>query len=159
MQHLAALLFHQTAVNFDAMIELTPMSEVEHAPRRAGLRIVGTEDEAAHTGMQHCADAHHTGLERDIHRRPFEPVVIFVLCCHAHRDDLRVRGGVRLDDAAIDAGPYDFVVPDEHRADRYFADFSRNLRLGQRPPHAFLVSAAPAAHSHSIVAGGLPEIS
>ena len=58
-------------------------------------------------------------------------------------DGLIVTGGNEFSD-----GIY------QHGADRHLAQFSRDLRLLERQSHPALV-----VYSHSIVPGGLPEIS
>jgi hypothetical protein len=59
--------------------------------------------------------------------------------------------------------PAPALLIDQYRADRHFTGACRSLRAGQRTAHVAGVRIAAAdiaaVHSHSIVAGGLLEIS
>ena len=106
--------------------------------------------------MDDCAGTHDTGLERDIQIAAWQPVVAEALCRVAQGDDLGMGGRIVARDRRIEAASYDLAVLDHHGADRHLADgpaFSRQIERGL---HEGIVRAG---HSHSMVAGGLPEMS
>src|SRR5690606_28026179 len=77
----------------------------------------------------------------------------------AHRHDLRMRGRIMLGDVAVPAFADDMSFGiDDQRADRDLVVLAlRALGEGERMAHPVFV--VRRTHSHSIVAGGLPEMS
>ena len=74
--------------------------------------------------------------------------------CH----DFRMCGRVVILDRPIESPADDLAVTDYYRADRHLIDGHCDFGFSQRLLHEGLFFRAP-AHSHSIVAGGLPEMS
>src|SRR5690606_5959206 len=104
------------------------------------------------------ADAHHAGFQSNVQSGPGQPVVAELLPRRANRLHLGMGSRIVGCDRPIPALADHLFPQHQHRAHRHLA-----LRLGgisefQGAPHPGVVENA-AGHSHSIVAGGLPEMS
>ncbi len=118
---------------------------------------VATEDDARQAGMHHRPHAHGAGLERDVELAAREPVVALRGGRLAQRDYFRVGGGIRAGDGAVVAAADDASVLHHDGAHRHLARRGRLAREGERLAHVLLRRGG--AYSHSMVAGGLDEMS
>jgi len=135
------------------VIECRTVAEIDCTARRAGFRIIGAEDQSVDPCLHDDADAHSAGLQRDIQSCAVNAVILNGKTRCAQRDDLGVGAGVGIPNGAILSARKDFIAYDDDCTDRNFACRTSLFGLVQRLLHEAGV------YSHSIVAGGLPEMS
>src|SRR5215831_13267602 len=142
--------------------------QVHHAAACARLGVGGAEHHACYAGVHERPHAHDTRLQSDVERGPWQAIVAEALRCLAQRLNLCVRRWVMCRDRAIVALPHCLAVQHQHRADRHFTQLGGPGGEPQRHLHVTLVRSNVRCidgyrrlldHSHSIVAGGLPEMS
>ena len=141
------------------MIERSSVEQVEHRPGGAGERIGCTEDHARHARLHHRPGAHRTGLERDVQGGTGQTVVAEFRGRATQGDDLGVRRGVMTTNRPVPTLADDLAIQDHQRADRHFALVLGACGEPEGVLHVRQVLRADVAHSHSMVAGGLPEMS
>ena len=108
--------------------------------------------------MYHGSGTHRTGFQRNVQGCTIEAIITHTPGRIAQRLDLGMSSGVVGGDGTIPAKPDDRAIPDNERPDRHLAfGFSPRRQL-QRLTHVLQIDGR-ACHSHSMVAGGLPEIS
>jgi hypothetical protein len=153
-----AFVGHYTALNLDPMIQGRVLRDVENRTRCTGAWIARGKHQTLHSCMHHCACAHRAGLERYIQRGIEQTVVTQRLGCGAHGDHFSVSRGVVRADRSIPPFSDDHAVFDDDRADGNLTCPFGVARQLERALHERDV-VRHARYSHSIVAGGLPEMS
>ena len=121
----------------------------------AALRLGRTINQALDAGMYQRAYAHGAGFQRDIERATWESVISQLLRRGTQGYDLGMRAGIVCTNGLIMPGGYEFpAFIDKYCANRHFIFVSGEAGLGER-----LLHPGDIAYSHSMVPGGLPEIS
>lgn len=138
------------------MVESSVLRNIEHTADGADSWVFCAENKAFDSRMNHGACAHRARFKRDVERRIEQAIRVECRGCRAHCDDLGMRRGIDAGDGTIEAFGDDDAVLHDNGADGYFAirlrfpsEFERSRHEGERV----------AVYSHSIVAGGLLEMS
>ena len=71
--------------------------------------------------MKNRSGAHRTRLQRAIEIAPLQPVVAQNNSRRSQRDNFGVGGRIAIRNHAIPSGRKDLAIPDDNRADGYFA--------------------------------------
>ena len=136
---------------------VNPLRGREEKVSDTGFRIRGTEHDRIEPGMHHGAGAHHARFQRDVERAPGQAVVAHgpPRCAQGH--DLGMRGRVVVENGAVVTLTDDDATADHDGTDRHFTGGLGLLGEGDGRLHPALIGLR--AHSHSMVAGGFPEMS
>src|SRR5438105_1183029 len=117
------------------VIQAFLFEKIDGAARGAGFGIGRAKDHAPDPGVEHGADAHRAGLERDIQGGAEQAIVLHFARRGAHGLHLGVRGRVGGADRPVPAFADDLLVEHDYGADRHLALALRALRELQRPTH------------------------
>ena len=121
------------------MVEPRVAEHVEHASRRAGLRVGRAEDDARHAPEHDRPGAHRARLEGDVEDRRGDAPASEPRRGLAQSEHLGVGGRVAAQLALIRSRGDHLALVGDHAADRHVVVLERALRFAQR---CFLVSQA-----------------
>jgi hypothetical protein len=159
LHELAATRLQYPADHLEPMVKLRGTHDIENATRGTCSAICGTEYEPGDPRVNQRPRTHRTRLHGHVKRRANKSIIASCNTRCPQRPDLGVRARVGLADRAIPALTKNLVITNQDRPDR---DFTRGFGARsefKRPPHPLFVGGRRQSYSHSIVAGGLPEIS
>jgi len=148
------------------MIQLPLAGKIEHAARCTRLVIVSTEHQSANPRLNQCADTHRARFQCHVKRRVYQSVIARSVTRRPQRDNFGMRGWIVIRYRSIAAASNDLTANNNHRSYRYLILICPKLGLCKRRAHELHVLVSPASthcantgYSHSMVAGGLPEMS
>ena len=144
------------------MIQAFDGEKIDDAAVYAGLGVTRAIHDARDPRMEDGTGAHRTGLEGHEQFATRQTIVAQGARGIAQRGNFGMSGRVAFADRAVEAPPDDFSGPHHDRADRDFAKTFRGACQGNGLAHEKFVAESGSgflAYSHSIVAGGLPEMS
>ncbi len=121
----------------------------------SGFGIRGREDEPFDAGVDQSAGAHETGFEGHVESGAGQAVGVSSRRGATQGDHLGMSGGIDSRDRPIETLPERHPIPDDNRTDRDLTGGARLTGELQGSLHPVLIR----GHSHSMVAGGFPEMS
>src|SRR4051794_10982704 len=121
------------------MIEARRLQPLYPRDECAGFWFHRPVHEPAHTRMDERANAHQTRLERDIHIRAGQTVVAYGAARVPQYEDLSMSCRIVRGDRLVVVARDDFVIDDEHGANRHFTGVQGEARLLERGIHERLL--------------------
>jgi len=144
------------------VIQALDGEEIDDAAVHPGLGIACTIDDARDPRMEDGAGAHRAGLQGHEQLATRQAIISEAARGIAQRGNFGMGGRIALADRAVEAPSDNFSGPHHDCADRHLAKTLRRAGQGYGLAHEKFVAESGAGflvYSHSIVAGGLPEMS
>ena len=139
LEKLAAFVGADAGDDVETVIERGMFVRALRRIERAGLRLRRAVDDRADARVHHRAHAHQARLDRDVQRRPRQPVVAEARGRVAHRDDFRVGRRIVRGDRLIASEAGDPAVDHHDGADGHLAGVAGGARFGERGFHPDVV--------------------
>jgi len=144
------------------VIQALDGEEIDDAAVHPGLGVTRAIDDAGDPRMEDGSGAHGTRFEGHEQLATRQAIVAETARGITQRGNFGMGGRIALADRAVEAPSDNFSGPHHDGADRHFAKTFRGTGQGYGLAHEIFVAESGAgflAYSHSIVAGGLPEMS
>jgi len=144
------------------VIQALDGEEIDDAAMYPGLGVTRTIDDARDPRMEDGPGAHRARLQGDEQLATRQAIVAEAACGIAQRGNFGMGSRIALADRAVEAPSDNLSGPDHDGADRHLPKAFCRARQGNGLAHEEFVAETGAgflAYSHSIVAGGLPEMS
>ena len=131
---------HDATGYFDAMVELRVIEDVKTRNDSSALCVGCAINEPVDPGLNDCASAHGTGLDRDVESCSEEAVIPDCGGAFAERDHFSVSCWITIRDGAISRARNDAIAYDEYGAHGNFAAQRCPSRFVERGLHKCAIS-------------------
>jgi len=154
-------------VHLRMVIQPRLTEQIDDTTARTRFGVCSAEYHTRHPCVHDSARAHRARLQSYVECSARQAIVAGTLCRFAQRLNLGMRGGIMSRDRMVESLPQYLAVHDQYSTDWNFPQ-SRGTRCKlERKAHERLVGTGIRldlagrlqTHSHSMVAGGLPEMS